>query len=296
MRIAHATDIHWTVPPRISELALKRIWGSANLYLRGRAHHFDRTVQQAVAQRILELAPDAVLVTGDLTSQALPAEFALAREDLTPVLERLPTFVIPGNHDAYTPGAVRNDLMGAVFGPWMGRNDTALARLDLEGLVILGLNPCRPRPFDASGEIPQAQLDALATALAAPGAHEVPIVLALHYPPIDRRGALYDGSHHGLRNAAGLIELLNEAPVRPALIACGHVHHGYQIDVPLSDGSRIPLCNCGTSGQAYDPKRRRAAAIGVYDIDPTGNVSFERYLFDGQGFEPEPGGAWATGR
>ncbi len=296
MRIAHATDIHWYAPPRIGELAWKRWLGSANLYLLGRRHHFAREVQQRLVAHIEALDPDVVLITGDLTSQALEAEFALAREDLAPLLEHRAVFVIPGNHDVYTRHSQRSRAMERWFGPWMGLGEGGLGRLDTGHLTLLGLDPNRPLALGSSGVLPDAQLRALADALADPAMGGRSIGLAIHYPPIDRRGRRYDGARHGLLNAAELIDVLDRAPHRPAFVACGHVHHGFCAPLRLSDGHEVLVCNSGTSGQAYRPEHRRAAAMAIYEVSGNQVVATERFLYDGTGFSPEPGGSWSTGR
>lgn len=275
-------------------MAFKRVLGTANLYLRGRRHDFDRGVQQALVAHIQALEPDLVLITGDLTAQSLEAEFEQAHQDLQPLLEAIPTFMVPGNHDVYTGGAARHRPMERWFAPYMGLDGSGIGRCELGPLTVLGLDPNRATWTTASGVLPQRQLDALAEALAQPG--EGPILLALHYPVIDRHGALYVRPSHGLLNAQQLVDVLEAAPRRPALIACGHIHHGFRADLELSDGTRIPVCDCGTSGQAHRPDHGRAAAMGLYELHDDGTVELQRYLHDGQAFVPEPGGAWATGR
>ncbi|MEM6926002.1 MAG: metallophosphoesterase [Myxococcota bacterium] len=296
MRIAHATDIHWYAPPRVDELVWKRWLGSANLYLLGRRHHFAREVQQQLVAHIAALEPDVVMITGDLTSQALESEFALAREDLAPLLTTRPVFVIPGNHDVYTRHSQRSRAMQRWFGEWMGLGEGGLGRLDIGDLTLLGLDPNRPLALGSSGIVPDTQLLALAEVLADPALARRSVGLAIHYPPIDRRGNLYDGARHGLLNATALIEVLDRAPLRPAFIACGHVHHGFRAPLRLSDGHTIPVCNSGTSGQAFRPDHQRAAAMAVYEVSDNRVVSTERFVHDGTGFFPEPGGSWSTGR
>jgi len=296
MRIAHATDIHWFAPPRLAELAFKRWLGSANLYLLGRRAQFDRAVQQQLVAHIDALEPDAVIITGDLTSQALDAEFAMARTDLEPLLKARPVFVVPGNHDVYTRHSQRSRAMERWFGPWMGLGDRGLGRVDVGELTLIGLDPNRPLALGSSGFVPQPQLDALADLLADPALAGRSVGLLIHYPPIDRRGDLYDGSRHGLLNARDLVAVLDRAPTRPAFVACGHVHHGFYTPIRLGDGAEVPVCNPGTSGQAFRASRRRAAAMAVYEVVDNRVVATERYLHDGSGFFPEPGGSWSTGR
>jgi 3',5'-cyclic AMP phosphodiesterase CpdA len=298
VRIAHATDIHWFVAPRLGHhAAVKRVFGTANLYLRGRRHQFGHTVQDALVAHLVELRPDLVLITGDLTSQALPEEFEKARKALEPVLATVPTLVLPGNHDVYTAESVRARRMAQWFGPWMGLDGPLpIARRDMGNVTVLGLDPNRPTWVTASGRIPDVQLQALETVLADPALADRIVVLALHYPPVDRRGELYDRATHGLVNVRSLLGVLERAPVRPVLVPCGHVHHGFRAELRLSDGTSIPVVDCGSSGHTWQPTHGRGAAMVVYDIDGAGKVTLERYLHDGVRFVSEEGGAFASGR
>ena len=294
MRVAHVTDIHWMVPPDLGNMNFKRVLGTANLYLRGRRHHFTEEVQDALVAHLLDLSPELVVITGDLTAQALQQEFTKARGALQPVLDRIPGFVIPGNHDGYTYGAQREDRIRSVFGDWMGDTDSAITRLDCGKVTCLGLNPNRPMYLRSSGCLPEEQLVALAEALHDPVLEGRFVALCIHYPVLDRRGAVYNGSNHGLLNAPALIDVLRRSPRRPDLILHGHEHHGFHVDLAL-DGSTGPIYNCGSSGYAYMPERQRAAAMNVYEIRNAQLSNVQRYLFDGTGFSEEPGGAYATG-
>lgn len=296
MRIAHATDIHWMAPPYWRLLNRKRVLGTANLYLRGRRHHFAEHVQEALVAHIASLEPDLVLITGDLTAQALPVEFEKAKAALRPVLERLPTFVIPGNHDVYTLGAHREQRIHTWFGDWMGlHGESCVGRLDVGDVTCLGLDPNRPTWLSASGWVPVEQLEELAAILRDPDLRDRFVVLCVHYPLLDRRGDVYDGRDHGLLNARDLIRVLDEAPVRPGLVVHGHEHHGFHVKLRLG-GGEVPIYNCGSSGQAFMPSSRRAAAMNLYTVEEGALKGVERFLFDGDRFTPEPGGAYATGR
>jgi len=292
MRIAHATDIHWFVPPTLRDLTVKRGLGTANLYVMGRRAHFDLTVQEALVRHLVALQPDLVVITGDLTAQALDSEFALARAQLQPVIDAVPLFVIPGNHDLYTPGAQRTDRIARHFGPELHR-DGALHRLDLGEITVLGLDPNRPTWFTASGVVPAHQLAALGDALADPALADRFVVLALHYPIVGPRGEVYDNRRHGLRNARDLLAVLEAAPTRPQMVLHGHRHHGYRATLPVGD---IVSFNCGSSGYAHMPDHDRAACMNVYTVADRALAEVERYRFDGAAFAPEPGGAYATGR
>ncbi len=294
LRLAHVTDIHWQTPPSAADLlSPKRMLGTANLYLRGRRHHFTREVQSALVSHLQDLQPDLVVISGDLTAQALESEFALARRELAPVLDVVPTLVVPGNHDVYAPDAVKSARMQKHFGPWM-HHQGPLARLDLGHVTVLGLNPNAPRLVTSHGVVPEVQLDALRDTLAEPDLKGRSVVLVTHYPVVDRRGALYDGWSHGLINAQALVDVLESAPCRPAMVLHGHVHHGYVGTIALSD-TEVPTYDPGSSGYAYMPTHRRAAGMNVYTLEADSH-SVERFLFEGDRFRPEPGGPYATGR
>ncbi len=296
MRIAHATDIHWFVPPKLLDLrSFKRTLGTANLYLRGRRHHFPEVVQARVVEFLRALSPDLVCLTGDLTSTALPAEFAKARAALEPLLSTIPTFIIPGNHDVYTVGAQREARVQAWFGDWMFLGEGGIGMADFGTTTVLGLDPNRPTRISASGVLPQGQLQALEAALRRPDLAERTVVLAIHYPLFDRMGRLYDNWEHGLQNVNDLVAILSAAPRRPDLILHGHEHRGYRSELQLADGVRIPVFNSGSSGYA-NPAKDRGAAVNLYRVEVGKPVEVERYLHGPDGFAPEPGGAYATGR
>jgi 3',5'-cyclic AMP phosphodiesterase CpdA len=295
MRIAHVTDVHWQTMPTLRDLcAPRRILGSANLYLMGRRDRFDRGTQTRLICHLTELEPDLVIVTGDLTAQALVAEFELALSELRPVLEGRPSLVIPGNHDAYCADALKDKRFQRHFGPWM-HPAGAISRLDSGPVTVLGLDPNRPLLVRASGCVPDEQLKALSETLADPSLQERCVVLALHYPILDRHGEVYDGPEHGLINAQALIDVLKQAPVRPSWIVHGHEHHGYQVHLE-QEGFTIPSFDCGSSGATFDPDKNRRAAMNVYTVREGRLDQVERYMDDGERFALEPGGAYATGR
>lgn len=294
MRIAHATDIHWFARPGLKDMTVRRTVGSTNLYVFGRRKQFHADVQRALVQHVLSLEPDLFVISGDLTAQALDAEFALARAELQPVLDAVPTFIVPGNHDLYTPGAARTRRIQRYFEPWM-HEQGHLHRYDseTEPVTLLGLDPNRPTWFDASGIVPQAQLDALGEALADPSLADRFVGLVLHYPVVDRHGVLYDNSRHGLRNADALVDVLRAAPTKPGFVLHGHIHHGYQAQLP---GLDVPSFDCGSSGQAWLPDRGWGAAMNVYEVEDGQLTGVERYLHDGSDFVAEEAGPYTSGR
>src|SRR4051794_18735258 len=97
------SDIHvWRYVFNPLHLFNKRIVGMTELVTR-RAKTYRLERLEEVVARVKSLEPDHLLITGDLTTTALPAEFQAARSALAELLvdsERVT--VIPGNHDRYT--------------------------------------------------------------------------------------------------------------------------------------------------------------------------------------------------
>jgi len=104
MRLAHLSDLHLWPSGFFPVQALqgRRLAGAANLWWTRKAT-LQRTVVEAAVQAILEREPDAIVCTGDVVNLALPEEFQLAREVLEPLCRTGRFFIVPGNHDFYTP-------------------------------------------------------------------------------------------------------------------------------------------------------------------------------------------------
>jgi 3',5'-cyclic AMP phosphodiesterase CpdA len=293
LRIAHATDIHWMVPPPLRRLPGKRLLGSLNLYLKGRKTAFSREVQSALVQTIADEKPDVFVLSGDITAMALQSEFQVAKDALAPILEHIPSFVVPGNHDLYTIGAKRDHRIEQYFGDHMALNKNGVGVRDIHGIRFIGLNPNKPG-FFASGVVPQEQLLSLAETLEEPQSSALPIILVIHYPLMSPNGNIYDGIHHGLTNAAELISVLKKATAKPFMILHGHKHHGYRAQVDL-ESIQVPTINPGSSGMTRDERTNHTGAFNIYTIEKGTLSSISRYIWNGEAFLPEEGGPYCSG-
>ncbi len=276
MRLAHITDLHVERTPKLADLLGKRALGAVNLYVLGRSHHFSRAVQEALPAAVLATNPDRILCTGDLTATATDAEFTAAKALLEP-LRTLPFDCIPGNHDVYTDESVGR--YARHFG------DTSVRCIAAGPVALVLVDVCRP-DWLSRGRATAADLVALDAALAGAG----PCILGLHYPLRDRRGAPYGPAGRALENAAE-VEAVIEKHLNILAILHGHEHHGYTTRIP---GGPV-IHNPGSSGYAFLPRQHRAAHFNVYEVDGTGIVGVERYAWTGERFEPEAGGAYASG-
>lgn len=101
-------------------------------------------VTDALVDLAHRLAPDALLISGDLTQRATPAQFARA-EWLLAQLPQVPRLVIPGNHDIalwnlwqrlWQPYTAYERLVGE-------RGPQGVSRLDLPGVRVVAVDTTR---------------------------------------------------------------------------------------------------------------------------------------------------------
>ncbi len=267
MRIVHLSDIHvWRYAFNPIRLMNKRAVGMVGL-VTGRARKFRLERLHEVVERVLSLAPDHVLITGDLTTTALSAEFLNARRALADLLvDPARATVIPGNHDRYTTGSVRYHLFETWFGdfappggyPWLRPLDDRTA--------ILGLDATRSH-ISARGYLPEDQLER-ARALKA-GHDEWPrrLIVANHYPVVAPKVYAAELAPKRLKNAEVLGDWL--ATLGPHLYCCGHVHAAWAF-IP----ERLPNQLCLNAGAPLlrDPTGLRPPGfleIVLHDQDVT---------------------------
>jgi 3',5'-cyclic AMP phosphodiesterase CpdA len=289
MKIAHITDIHVQAPPRLSEMTGKRLLGTANLYLLGRKSKFSLAAQEAAVASVVAAEPDVVVFTGDLTAQALDAEFSAARELLDPILSRFPAVMIPGNHDTYVREATPGDRMRDLFGQWMGAGTPAL--IEHDDVAFVTLETCRCHPL-SSGVTPPEQLADAARLIAEAG--DKFTFLCIHYPLVGRRGEPYGPATRALSNGEAVREWVAQTAGIDAIVH-GHEHHGFRTDLPGPSGP-VTVLNPGASGYAFLPDQDRTSHLCFYTVEDGLLQHVDRLRFDGEAFHPEPGGAWASGR
>jgi 3',5'-cyclic AMP phosphodiesterase CpdA len=184
----------------------------------------DPVVVEALAADLAADPPDLVLVSGDLTMRARPAEFVAARR----FLDRLPAPVlaVPGNHDVSPYRLLERAL--DPFGAWRrGIGEPPEWIWQDEALGIVGLNTARrfPTAFDWSqGRVGRGGLARLAERMAAlpPGLFRIVVAHHPFLPPEEHpRKRLVGGAERGLAAFLGL-------GVR--MVLSGHFHLGYVRD------------------------------------------------------------------
>ncbi|HYA81298.1 MAG TPA: metallophosphoesterase, partial [Methylocystis sp.] len=166
----------------------------------------------------------------------------------------------PGNHDAYTPGAM--PALSQTFTPWTTGDDGANGFPYLRrrgGVALIGLTSGVPTaPFVASGRLGPAQLDRLAALLEQAEAEGLARVVLLHHPP--HRGgarplrALDDAAHF-----EGVI-----ARHGAELVVHGH-NHQQSVHHLAAPKGRTPVVGVA-SASARPEMHRPGAGYHLYEI------------------------------
>ena len=190
--LAHLSDLHLGPLPAVTwkDLASKRVLGYMNWHRsRGRRVEVDRL--SVVTQDIRAAGPDHIAVTGDLVNLGLDAEIVAARRWLDHLGEPDRVSVVPGNHDAYIPGAVKRILHAwhpFMCGDTEAASPTGFPYLRRRGPIgIVGVSTAvATAPFMATGRITHRQADAVAALLDDLGREGLFRVVLIHHPPQPR--------------------------------------------------------------------------------------------------------------
>lgn len=188
LRLAHLTDPHLGPLPRpqLRQLLSKRLTGWYNWH-RGRRGMHDMEVLARLVFDIHEQNPDHIACTGDTCNIGLPSEWAVSRVFLEGLGGPQHVSFVPGNHDAYVPGALEGLLHE--IGPWT-RGDNGSEGLfpylrQHKDIAIVGLSSAIPTlPFVASGRVGGPQMRAAEDLLARLGQdRNLFRIILIHHPP-----------------------------------------------------------------------------------------------------------------
>lgn len=287
--VAHISDLHLLALDRVRprDFLNKRVTGGLNL-LFNRGGKFPVEVARRLVADLGHQKPDHVIVTGDLTNLAFPAEFELARRVLAE-LELPPSAVtvVPGNHDCYTRRSAVEDHFGRVMGDFLGADIQPgpgrfpFVRLCGE-LAVVALNSARPAPpLMAVGSLGARQLHLAEKLLTSTECRGRFRLVALHHPP----WAEAIRWHNRLTDANALIDVLQRTGAE--LVAHGHLHRYCRGVLPGRE-QQVPVIGVGsgTWTSPEDPSRR--AQYNLYRIDNRRLVEVSRRRYDpaSRVFEP----------
>jgi 3',5'-cyclic AMP phosphodiesterase CpdA len=176
-------------------------------------------VAEALLQAIPSLAPDVIVVSGDLTQRATRQQFEQAKQffDRFP---KVPLLVIPGNHDValwriferlFRPHALYCEIISPDLNPV----------LRVGNVMLVGLDSTAPRRSISNGRLDRHQLRRSAEVFAKAPDDVTRVVVAHHQfaPGHDR---VFDIAMPGARRA---IDCFVEQKVE--MILGGHLHRSY---------------------------------------------------------------------
>lgn len=240
MRFLHCSDVHitenyWKLP--FFKLGWRRWIAMYKLRYGGRERDYldARGTLRQIAEDLRHHAADHLILSGDLTAYALELEFKGAREALgDAVSDPRKATVIPGNHDTYTPGAVKHRRFEKYFGHLLQSDLPEYCRegaypfvrlFDEEKVAVIGLLSARVPfvPGASWGSIRKAQLEGLKAILADERMKDRAVLCVTHHAPLNKTGGA-DHLHHRLIDARALFEVIRGP--RFALLH-GHIHHRY---------------------------------------------------------------------
>jgi 3',5'-cyclic AMP phosphodiesterase CpdA len=261
--------------------------------------HFGRPASserlKSLRELIVEIGPDAVAVSGDLTQRCAKKEFVQAREYLDNIGKVAPYVVIPGNHDIRWLGAVARN-MGGLFRRQAHNfkysrytryiSEDLSPSLEVPGAVIAGLNTAhgitrgsitkRFRDLGVIGYVKHADIERVRKAFSSASPDAARIVM-IHHNPI--RGELT--GRHGLANTEQALHAF--ASVGTELVLCGHDHlqaiHNVERGV-----HGLVISTAGTISNRFRPGR--ASSFNLVTIDER-TLRITTYAWhDPEGFVP----------
>ena len=236
----------------------------------------DRSLLEPLCARVRGLAPHLVVVSGDLTQRAKPAEFREARAFLDSL--PAPRLVVPGNHDVPLYNVFQRFFQPLdKFARHISRN-LEPAHVDDE-MAVVGINTARSSVFKG-GRVNEAQIARVRGILCRLPAAVTRIVVTHH--PFD----LPPG--HGSRQLVGHARQAMQMFARCGadILLSGHLHESHASDTRLRyqiDDYAALVVQAGTATSTRG--RGEANSFNVLQIERP-CVRIERLAWNGQDFEP----------
>ncbi|ODN69637.1 metallophosphoesterase family protein [Methylobrevis pamukkalensis] len=262
-RLVHLSDPHiGPLPmPTFSELASKRVIGYIN-WRRNRAPSMRGDLLLRMITDIRSRNADHVAVTGDLVNIALRSELEPARAFLDSIGDPRDVSVVPGNHDAYVPGALLRATVA--WAPYMTGDDAHSPAWPYvrrrEGIAIVGTSSARASgPFLATGFFSDKQEDLLRDRLEMLRREGLFRVVLIHHPPFSGATAW----HKRLVGASRVRRVLKS--VGAELVLHGHTHMPTRTTMPGPDGP-VPVIGVCAASQEHGG-RRPASGYNVFEIE-----------------------------
>lgn len=283
--LAHLSDPHLgpLSRPVLRDLTSKRALGYLN-WRHGRKDVHRGDILAAILNDLNQAAPDHIVITGDLTNLALENELLSASAWLDQLASPERLTIIPGNHDAYVPGALSRAT--AIWKPYMsadalGLNDPSevFPFVRRRGPVaLIGLSTAiATRPFMASGRVDGRQLVRLADDLVNLSREGLFRIVLIHHPlEVTRK-------HWNKRliNAGTVRTLITTAGAE--LILHGHMHMPSHTTIA---GPKALINVFGVPSASADPSHgKHPAGYALHRIEDLGAEGF-RWDYERRGILP----------
>jgi 3',5'-cyclic AMP phosphodiesterase CpdA len=232
----------------------------------GRLVDTSETLRRVVDHLLaLEPAPDVILATGDLTDDGTPPQYAILRETLAPIAERV--IPLPGNHDEGS--AFR--LAFADLLPGNVATGHCSYVVDQFPVRLVGLDTTLPGRHD--GRFDPVREEWLDEALST---DDRPTVVFTHFPPFETGLSFMDQA--GVADADRLRATIERHP-QVRLLVAGHLHRPIQTAI----GTTL-VSTCPSTGNQLnlDLHPDRGAAVN----EPP---AFQLHRWDGERFVTHTG-------
>lgn len=245
----------------------------------------DAALLEPLAAKVHGLSPHLVVVSGDLTQRAKPAQFRQARA----FLDRLPgpQLVVPGNHDVPLYNVLRRFFRPLDAYMRHISRDLEPVRIDGE-IAVVGVNTARSAAFKG-GRINQQQM-ARVRELLRPLPPQVAKIVVTHHPfdlPPGR------DSRQLVGRAREAMQLF--ARCGADILLSGHLHESHASDTRLRyriDDFAALVVQAGTATSTRG--RGEANSFNVLHIDHP-RVRVERFAWAGSDFEPQDSAMYEQG-
>ena len=261
-KLAHISDVHLGPLPDLSlrELASKRITGFVNWHRNRSRHLFTGTLDCLMAD-IEKRDPDHMAITGDLVNLASSREITAVTDWLEDAGDPANISIVPGNHDAYVPGAYEKTTRA--WYPYMRADGAPVGwhedhrcfpYMRVRGPVaLIGCSTAvATPPFAASGGFGQRQARATVNLLRQAGDAGLFRVVMIHHPPIRGATSLHKRML-GIRRFAATI-----SSGGAELIIHGHTHLNTVYSLKGPDGP-VPVVGISSASQGPGGHKPTAA-------------------------------------
>ena len=229
---------------------------------------FDPALMEGLIEDVNEMAPDLIIIPGDLTEKGYPDQFEMAKSYLDRI-ECRNRALIPGNHDSRNVGYAFFDRL---FGPKYYSLDIPCSFAARDGVqTVRVVCADSSKPDLNEGEVGRDRYGWLKEQFAVQNAYKI-FVVHHHLVPVPGTGRERNISW----DAGDVLEILMESGVDLAFSGHKHVPYVWPLAgmLAITSGTATSWRTRGLSVPSYNIVRVRAATVEVevrHSADRTGS-------------------------